>query len=42
MIAQSVAARVIEILAEKHIELPILTEDEEHNKALKEKYKDRA
>ena len=39
MIAQSVAARVIEILAEKHIELPILTEDEEHNKALKEKYK---
>lgn len=42
MIAQAVAVRIIEILHEKGYELPILTNDEKHNKELLEKYKDRA
>ncbi len=42
MIAQSVATRVIEILSEKGLELPILTEDEKHNQKLLEEYKGRA
>ncbi len=42
MIAQAVAVRIIEILHEKGYELPILTNDEKHNKELLEKYKNRA
>lgn len=41
MIAQAVAARVIELLAEKEIDLPILTKDEEHNKKVLKKYEGR-
>lgn len=41
-IAQSMAARVIEILQENGYELPVLNGDEAHDKALREKYEGRA
>ncbi|MBQ1899513.1 MAG: SIS domain-containing protein [Erysipelotrichaceae bacterium] len=41
-IAQSMAARVIEILQEDGYELPVLNGDEAHDKALREKYEGRA
>ena len=40
-IAQMAAARTIEILKERNIELPVLTGQEDHDKALIEKYKGR-
>lgn len=41
MIAQAVAARVVEILISKNIEPPVLTDDIEHNNAIYAKYKGR-
>ena len=41
-IAQSMAARVIEILQEDGYDLPVLNGDEAHDKALREKYEGRA
>ena len=41
-IAQSMAARVIEILKEDGFELPILTGDEKHDAEMKKKYEGRA
>lgn len=41
-IAQSMAARCIEILKDKGVELPVLTGDREHDDALKKKYEGRA
>lgn len=41
-IAQSMAARTIELLKEDGFELPILTGDKAHDDAIKEKYKGRA
>ena len=41
-IAQSMAARCIEILKDKGVELPVLTGDDKHDNALKKKYEGRA
>ena len=41
-IAQSMAARTIEILKEEGVELPVLTGDKKHDDALKAKYEGRA
>ena len=41
-IAQSMAARTIEILKEEGVELPVLTGEKEHDNALKAKYEGRA
>lgn len=38
LIAQSMAARVIEILTEKGIDTPVLTEDEERNERIRKHY----
>ncbi len=41
-IAQSMAARIIEILMEKGVEVPVLTGDQAHDEELKKKYEGRA
>ncbi|MBQ5554787.1 MAG: sugar isomerase domain-containing protein [Erysipelotrichaceae bacterium] len=41
-IAQSMAARIIEILMEKGVEVPVLTGDQVHDEELKKKYEGRA
>lgn len=41
-IAQSMAARCVELLIEKGVELPVLTGDETHDNLLKAKYEGRA
>ena len=41
-IAQSMAARIIEILMEKGLEVPVLTGDQAHDEELKKKYEGRA
>lgn len=41
-LAQSIAARTIELLKEDGFELPVLNGDEEHDKELKKKYEGRA
>ena len=41
-IAQAMAARTIELLKQKGVELPVLTGDEKHDEALKAKYEGRA
>ena len=41
LIAQSAAARTIEILSEHNFPLPVLNGDEEHDEAIKAQYKGR-